>query len=75
MILIRNERMLLNDVKTLYYISISYCGNEETSKVIDELPNISGYLHELHENDINGYEKILSASLNLLTRNEQTIRR
>ena len=30
MILIRNERILLNDVKTLYYISISYCGNEET---------------------------------------------
>jgi len=73
---INNKRKnMLNDVRTLYNISIFYCGNVETLKVINELPNISGYLHELHENDINEYEELLNTALNIFTQDEQKKRR
>lgn len=65
----KKKKNMLNDVKILYNISISYCGYEETLKVIDDLPNISSYLHEIHEKDISSYEKLLNAALNLLEKN------
>lgn len=71
----KRKKNMINDVKILYNISISYCGNEETLKAIDELPNLSSYLHELYENDINSYKELLRVSLNLLTKEEQIIRK
>ena len=71
----KKKKNMLNDVKTLYNISASYCGYEETLEVIDRLPRISNYLHELHEKDINEYKKLLSIAINLLTNEDKKIRR
>ena len=49
------KKNIINDCKKLYNISISYCGLEETMKIINELPFTSGHLHELYENDLNNY--------------------
>ena len=67
----KKKKNMLNDVKTLFNISVSYCGYEETLEVIDRLPRISNYLHELHEKDINEYKKLLSIAINLLTNEDK----
>lgn len=67
----KRRKNILNDVKALYNISESYCGSEETLKVINELPNVSGYMHELHEKDINKYDKLLNTTLNIIIQDRQ----
>jgi hypothetical protein len=66
---------MLNDVKYLYNISVSYCGYEETLNVINNLSNISGYLHNLYEENKNDYDLLLNTAMNLITNVEQKIRR
>ena len=69
------RKNMLSDVKNLFNISISYCGYDETLNVINELPNVSGYLHNLFENKKDEYDCLLSLSLNLIEENERIIRR
>lgn len=69
------KKNMLHDVKTLYNISVSYCGNGETMKAIDSLPTISGYLHKLYEEDTEGYKKLLNNAIFLLNDNEYKVRK
>lgn len=71
----KKKKNMLNDVKYLYNISVSYCGHEETLNVINNLPDISGYLHKLYEENKNNYDILINASMNLITNKEQKIRR
>ena len=71
----RKKKNMLNDVKNLYNISLAYCGYEETLNVINNLPNISGYLHKLYEENKNNYDILMNASMNLIINKEQKIRR
>jgi hypothetical protein len=70
----KKKKNMLNDVKYLYNISVSYCGYEETLNVINNLPDISGYLHKLYEENKNNYDILITASMNLITNDEQKIR-
>ncbi len=71
----RKKKNMLNDVKNLYNISVSYCGYEQTLSVINNLTNISGYLHNLYEENKNDYDLLLNTAMNLITNVEQKIRR
>ena len=70
----RKKKNMLNDVKNLYNISLAYCGYEQTLSVINNLSNISGYLHNLYEGNKNDYDLLLNAAMNLITNIEQKIR-
>jgi len=70
----RKKKNMLNDVKNLYNISLAYCGYEQTLSVINNLPNISGYLHNLYEENKNDYDLLLNTAMNLITKIEQKIR-
>ena len=71
----RKKKNIINDVKNLYNISLSYCGYEETLNVINTLPNMSTYLHQLYKENKNDYDLLLNTTLNLITDDEQKIRR
>ena len=69
----KNKKNMLKDVKNLYNISLAYCGYEETLRVINDLTNISNYLHSLYEENKNDYNILLSATLNLIINKKQRI--
>lgn len=70
----RKKKNILNDVINLYNISLAYCGYEETLNIINNLPNISRYLHNLYEENISDYNILLSSTMNLITKEKQKIR-
>ena len=70
----KKKKNILNDVKNLYNISVSYCGYKETLNVINNLPKISDYLHKLYEDNKKGYDILINSSMNLIINKEQKIR-
>ena len=65
------KKNMLNDVKTLYNISISYCGPDETLNIIRNLPNISEYLRNIYEINYNYYEELLNKAINMIIDTEK----
>ena len=68
------KKNIINDCRTLYNISISYCGISKTLDVINELPFLSGYLHELHDKDLDTYNKLLNNVFNVLETEEKRMK-
>ena len=64
--IIMKKKNIINDLKNLYNIAINYCGAEELEAVLEELPNISNYLHELYKNDRDMYNKLINKGLDFI---------
>ena len=65
------RKNMLKDVKSLYNISLSYCGYDETLNTIKNLPHISEHLRIMCKNDQKCYEELLNKSINILLKNKK----
>ena len=64
--IIFKKKNIINDLKILYSIAINYCGRDKLEIVLEELPYISNYLHNLYEQDKKMYNNLIVKSLDLI---------
>ena len=65
--IVLKKKNIINDIIALYNIAINYCGIEELETTIDQLPNISEYLHQLNNKDKIMYNELIKKGLNIIT--------
>lgn len=69
------KKNIINDLNSLYKIAVNYCGKEELKNTIESLPNISGYLHELYENNNEMYTELIINGLNIINADQEKLRK
>ena len=72
--IIEKRKNILNDVKTLYKISCEYIGENQTyNLLIDNLYNISAYMHEIYNYDRVEYSKVIDSAIQMILVKSKTL--
>lgn len=66
----KRKKNIINDVVNLYFIAISYCGEEELENIIMQIKDKSFNLSRLYAENRNDYNKLIEASLNLIKKSK-----
>ena len=62
----KKNKNIINDIKNLYKIAVSYCGKKQLENVILKLPSISIFLSNLYQKNNNEYIALLNEAFKII---------